>query len=237
MSTQRLLWAAGALFTLTSVGVVAMADPDASVPGTYALTGTQGSKATRVNLVVATNGAVTRNVTFADGTTGEALSATGTFTDPRTLRVVFKTSAPTPGTPTPDPKNLRGVFTLKGRNSTGAYTGRGSFVGNNTSGWSGVFQYRYDGSSSAGSMLLRGKMQGNTFVGTRLRTTGMSGALGGYTGTPYAVRYTLSADGLTLGGNYGPGNAFNESLTRTSVPTTPGGPGTAGQILGVYNFA
>ncbi len=237
MSAQRLYWAAGALFTLASVGVVAFADPDASVPGTYSLTGTQGSKATRVNLVVANTGAVTRNVTFADGTSGGSLSATGTFTDPRTLRVTFQTTGGTAGQPVPDPTNLRGYnWTLRGTNTSGAYTGRGSFTGNNTIGWTGLFTYRYDGTSSQGSMMLRGKLQGNTFVGRRIRTTGISGWLGG---TPPAnagvpVSYNLAADGKDLGGNYGTAN--RESMTRPTVPTKPGTPGTGGAILGVYTF-
>src|SRR3954451_11948462 len=98
MSSNRLFMATGALFTLAGVGLVAMADPDASVAGTYALSGFQGSKNTKVKLVVGADGAVSRDVTFDDGKV-ESLSAAGTFSDPRTLRVTFKTSSGTPTDP------------------------------------------------------------------------------------------------------------------------------------------
>lgn len=237
MSTQRLLVATGALFTLASVGLVAMADPDASVPGSYSLTGTQGSKATKVSLIVAANGDVSRTVTFDNGTS-EALTAKGTFSDPRTLRVTFKTTTGTPTDPVKDPKNLaQSTWTLKGRNGVGNYTGTGTFAKDTSGLWRGVFTYRYDNNpSNKGAMILRGRLNGSTFVGTRVRTTGITGGLGGATGTPYSVNYTATADGLKVSGRYGPGNFFSEGVTRTTVPTTPGGPGVAGAIAGVYTF-
>jgi hypothetical protein len=91
MARTRLVTATSVAFTFIGAVLVAHADPDPSVPGTYSLSGFQGSKQSSVSLVVKADGSVTRTATFSDGSS-QVLSGMGSFTSPTMLQVTFSSS-------------------------------------------------------------------------------------------------------------------------------------------------
>lgn len=236
MSHHRFAVGTGVLVALAGAALVATADPDNSNTGSYVLTGTEGGKADSVKLVVGADGSVSRAVTFQDGRT-ENLSGRGSFSpDGKTLRVTFQADGSDGGSDgtTKDPSDLSGTWQLSGRNGVGAYTGSGTFT-KGPDGWKGLFSYDYTNGQGSGAAMLTGTLSGSTFSGHRIRTTGIAGAISRDPGVkPYPITYALGQDGLSLGGNYGPGGAFSESFTRASLDGSTAS--SSGVVTAAYTF-
>jgi hypothetical protein len=115
-----------------------------------------------------------------------------------------------------DPSDLTGVWSLDGKNGTGHYTGSVTLAKVGVA-WVAELTLDYD-SGTHGTARVDATFDGTVLSGTRMRTTGITGALTGAKRTPYPAKYTLSADGLTLDGTYA--TSFTERFTRKAAPVT-----------------
>jgi hypothetical protein len=227
--------AATAVVLGSACAIAVAQNQESPLAGTYGLTGTQGTTATIVTLTVADDGSVSRVVTLPDGTK-QTFSAKGTV-DGSVLHATFPVSATGDATASSasDPTNLNGAWSVRGQNGFGPYTGTATFF-QKGGGWESTFKYTYSNGSGSGTAIMNGTLTGSVLAGTRLRTTGLAGTLTGVKRESYPCKYTLSSDGLTLDGTYGPSLKFTESFTRPSVPAAAGSDASPNAITATYTF-